>query len=188
MSSNKEIAFQYLDRLSTLLRYIDLNNLEDFADIFKSASSRNSTIFVMGNGGSAALASHFAADLGVGGLKLGTPSRVLSLNDCVPAITATANDFEYKYVFSKQLEYMSSPGDVVFCISSSGNSLNLVEATRYGIENKLITVGLLGFNGGKLLSLLQHSLLVQSQVGDYGPVEDAHSAVCHILAEILRKK
>lgn len=186
MQSDEKVPTNYLQRLSKLLRKIDINKLEDIGAILSSASARNSTIFVMGNGGSAALASHFVTDMGVGGLKFGTPSRVVSLNDSIPSVTATANDFDYKYVFSKQLEYLASPGDIVFCISSSGNSANLVEAVQFANANNVITIGLLGFDGGKLFSLLQHSLVVQSQIGDYGPVEDSHSAICHILSEIMR--
>lgn len=176
----------YIERLVSMLQTVDLMEIEKVFELFELCRNRNSTIFVMGNGGSAALASHFAVDAGAGALKFGKQTKVVSLNDNIPSVTAIANDFEYRYVFSKQLECMASPGDIVFCISSSGNSQNLIEAIEYANRTALISVALLGFDGGKLKNLAQNAIVLKSKIGDYGPVEDAHSAICHMAAEFLR--
>ena len=120
-------------------------------DILTQARTEGKRIFVMGNGGSAAMASHFACDLGKGTVQEGkTRFKVLSLNDNIPLLTAYANDFGYETVFAEPLASLAEPGDVAMAISSSGNSPNVLRAMDVARERGLTTIGITGFKGGKL--------------------------------------
>ena len=178
----------YIDRLIKLLETLDFQSLEEIVLTLKETRSNGNTIFVAGNGGSSALASHFATDVGVGGLKLGQPTRVFSLNENMASLTATANDISYDQVFAKQIEFLGKAGDALICISSSGNSQNLIEACQVASNKSIRTIGILGFDGGKLRDTVDNLIVVKSILGDYGPVEDCHSAICHLIAERLRSK
>jgi D-sedoheptulose 7-phosphate isomerase len=102
--------------------------------------------------------------------------------------SAIANDIGYENVFSHQLFRRAEPGDLCILISASGNSENLLKAVSAAKEIGLITLGLLGFDGGKLMPLLNHSILVKTEIGKYGAVEDIHLAICHAISEIVGEK
>jgi D-sedoheptulose 7-phosphate isomerase len=161
--------------------------LTEIAEILTDAYDEGHRVFVMGNGGSAATASHFARDLKIGVkglLKLSTEC----LSDSVAVITSLANDVEYAEVFAEQLRGQVSQDDIVIAISCSGKSENLIRALRvakFG-DNKAKIIGLLGFGGGKMLPMCDKAVVFQSK--DYGQVEDIHLAVCHILTNMLRKR
>lgn len=141
------------------------------------ASARE--VFIAGNGGSAATASHFVADLRHAGVK------ATCLADNVPTLTALANDVAFEYVFSEQLG-AGRPGDALVVISASGNSPNLLRAAEEAQERGMATSGLLGFGGGKLLGRVPHRVVLSSR--DYGEVEGVHSCLCHMIARIIKER
>lgn len=147
-------------------------------------------IFVFGNGGSAATASHFAQDLAKGAAPHVASARgrfrALSLTDNTPYLLALANDLGYETVFRQQLMTLAQPGDVAIGISGSGKSPNVLAAIRYAKEIDMVTVGLTGFDGGQLRSLVDYSVHVASMVME--AVEDAHMAVCHAIVCTLRSE
>jgi len=137
-------------------------------------------IFVFGNGGSAANASHFATDLGKGASdKAGRRFRVLCLNDNVSWMTALANDYAYEDVFAGQLQNYGRPGDLALSLSVSGNSPNCVKALEWARQHGLRTIALVGAKRGRMADIAEQVIVI----GDshYGRVEDAHMAICHLL-------
>ena len=146
----------------------------------RQALQEDRQVFVFGNGGSAANASHFATDLGKGASdKLGKRFRVLSLNDNVSWMTALCNDYAYEDVFVRQLMNYARAGDLVLAMSVSGNSPNVVKAIEWSVKNGLQTVALVGAKRGRLAELAHTVIVIDSD--HYGRVEDAHMGVCHIV-------
>lgn len=149
-------------------------------DVLGSALNDNRQVFAMGNGGSAANASHFATDLGKGASDaLERRFRVLSLNDNVSWITALGNDYAYEDVFVRQLENYGQPGDVVIALSVSGNSPNVVKAMEWARENGLRTLAAVGGKRGRLAEVAEDVIVVDST--HYGRVEDCQMHICHLL-------
>jgi D-sedoheptulose 7-phosphate isomerase len=154
-----------------------------------SAYERNATVFTLGNGGSAALASHFACDLGKGTLiKHNTQKRfrVISLVDNVPLMTEWANDQGFEHVFAQQLENLLVSGDLVFAISGSGNSANVLRALEAARRHGARTIGLTGFEGGKMKRLCDVCMIVPS---DYMQIiEDFQLSATHAITSVIRRK
>lgn len=137
-------------------------------------------VFIFGNGGSAANASHFATDLGKGSSdKLGKRFRVLSLNDNVSWMTAIGNDYSYEDIFVRQLQNYAKPGDLVLALSVSGNSPNLVKALDWSRQNGLRTVAMVGAKRGRMAEIAEQVIVINDT--HYGRVEDAQMGICHIL-------
>ena len=137
-------------------------------------------VFVFGNGGSAANASHFATDLGKGASdKLGKRFRVLSLNDNVSWMTALGNDYAYADVFVGQLQNYGKPGDLVLSLSVSGNSPNCVKALEWANNHGLRTVALVGAKRGRMAEIAEQVIVINDT--HYGRVEDAQMGICHML-------
>jgi len=144
-------TYQYFEETSKILQNMPLAEIAQVIDILKRARTEGRRIFVMGNGGSAAMASHFACDLGKGTVQEGkTRFKVISLNDNTPLLTAYANDCGYDTVFAEPLASLAEPGDVAMAISSSGNSPNVLRAMDVARERGLTTIGITGFEGGRL--------------------------------------
>jgi D-sedoheptulose 7-phosphate isomerase len=182
----KQIASHYLEAFESLLRRVDVNALERVVRYLHDARDSGATIYVAGNGGSAATASHWVNDLGKGTKRAGrAPMRVMSLNDNVSWLTALANDEGYDRVFSGQLENFALPGDILIVISASGNSPNLVRAVEVARSRGVITIAFLGFDGGVLKDQVDEYLWFPSEKGTYGLVESAHSLFSHILTDCL---
>lgn len=188
MKVSKPVSEGYVERVRRALDSVDSVSVERFVALLLLADSRGSAVFVLGNGGSAATASHMATDLGVGSLRRGRGLRVFSLADNSAALTATGNDISYEEIFSQQLRLMCREGDVVIAISASGNSPNLLCAVKTASELGAHTVGLSGFNGGKLRRCVDLSVHVSTEEGDYGPVEDVHLVVNHWVTEEYRRR
>lgn len=170
----------YLSELSRVLDRLPRETIEAIAEALLDAHARDAQVFVVGNGGSAATASHWACDLGKGTAVEGKRRlRIISLTDNVAVMTAWSNDVSYNDVFSEQLKNLLNEGDVVIGISASGNSENVLRAVRYAKETRCTTIGLTGFGGGKLAGMTDISLVADSY--DYGQVEDVHLIVDHIL-------
>lgn len=171
----------YLEYLKSVLDQINLDDVASFIDTIKVARENNQFIYFIGNGGSAATASHFANDLAIGTRSSKKPFRIMSLTDNVPVLTAIGNDFGYDEIFTKQLQAYLKPNDVVVAISASGNSANVVKALELAKKMSAKTVSLTGFDGGKIKSMADVNLHVPSVKGEYGPVEDVHMIFDHII-------
>ena len=178
-------AGEYLNYLKKVLDGIDRAAVARFIEVLLDARSRGAAIFFIGNGGSAATASHFANDLAIGTNDYDQPFRVISLTDNVPTITAIGNDFGYEEVFVRQLRVLGKEGDVLVGISASGNSQNLIKAFEFAATAGIHTVGLTAFDGGKLLSMADDAVHVPTATGEYGPAEDAHMVLDHLVGSYL---
>ena len=186
MANVEEIVTSYRATLSDLLDGVAMEAITAAANALRAARDERRTIFIAGNGGSAATATHFVNDLGKATKRNGTPPlRVIGLSDNLAWLTALANDEGYQRVFSGQMENFAEPGDLLILISCSGSSPNLVEAARWAKEHGVTTLALLGFDGGVLKDQVDLEILVQSPLGLYGPVESAHSVLTDILTTCL---
>lgn len=161
--------------------------IDRVADILLHAHETGRGVYLFGNGGSAALASHLACDLGKGTVN-GSPKRfrVIALTDNVPLMTAWANDARYEDIFAEQLQNFVRPHDVVFAISGSGNSPNVLNALRVGRRAGAINIGLTGFEGGKLRALCDICMVVPSD--NMQVIEDLHLSISHALFTAIRSK
>jgi len=187
--SVKDYSKKYLNFISNLCSTINIGEIDKVIDIFLQARKNEKTIFLIGNGGSAATCSHFSEDLSLGtyseGLK---PFKTISLTDNTPYITAIGNDIGYENAFFGQLRCLLNKGDVVVGISGSGNSPNLIKALEYANSKGATTIGILGFDGGKMKDLCKHNLIIKTKKGMYGPVEDMHLIIVHIICTYLMYK
>lgn len=191
MTEAVEIYSQYLAKLKNLIDAMPVQEIARAVDILLSAYQEGHTIFTFGNGGSAALASHMAADLGKathipGPLELAKLKRlkVMALNDCIPLLTAWSNDASYEIAFAAQLENFVQPGDVAFGVSGSGNSPNVLRALELARKAGATTVGFTGCGGGKMKALLDCAIVMPSD--NMQLVEDAHVIASHLLLVDLR--
>jgi D-sedoheptulose 7-phosphate isomerase len=170
----------YLVAQKSALDSIPIRAVEELIERFRIALEEDRQIFVFGNGGSAANASHFVTDLGKGASdKLRKRFRCLSLNDNVSWMTALGNDYAYEDVFVRQLENYARAGDLVMALSVSGNSPNTVNALQWAQNNGLKTVALVGAKRGRMADIADFSIVIEST--HYGRVEDAQMAVCHMI-------
>lgn len=182
----RRVVDDYLATFRDLLDRIDLDGVTRAVELLRNARDRGSTIFIAGNGGSAATAAHLVNDLGKATKSSGRrPMRVMCLSDNVSWLTALGNDEGFERVFTGQLENFASPGDVLILISASGNSPNLVDAAGYAGEQGVETIGILGFDGGKLKRMVDEALWLESSIGLYGPVETGHSVICDVITTCL---
>jgi D-sedoheptulose 7-phosphate isomerase len=181
-----EYGRRYVKYLGDLLASLDFSAVERFVQALELARDADRTIFLAGNGGSAATASHWANDLLLGARDpAARPFRAVSLADNPTMLTCLANDREYADIFAGQLEVLLEPGDLLVVISASGNSPNVVRAVEYARSRGATTVGLVGFDGGQLRSLCDVVVQVTTPKGEYGPVEDAHLVLDHIVTSWL---
>ncbi|HDO1309821.1 SIS domain-containing protein [Aeromonas veronii] len=178
----KDFINSYLERMAKTILSLDSDNIEKIILMLEACHHKNGTIYVIGNGGSSATASHMANDFSVG-LKLrGIRNfNIVSLADNVPVCTAIANDIGYENIFYAQLVDKLTPDDVVIAISCSGNSPNIVKASRYAIQVGSALIGLTGFDGGELKQICNINYHVNTEKGDYGIVEDVHMILDHII-------
>jgi len=184
--TDKDYFRSYGDYVHELLRSLDGQALSDIAKVFLRARQEGRTIFFAGNGGSASTASHFAQDLGEVGRKSGAGwFKTLSLNDNMSFLSAVANDYGYDKVFTIPVKQLFGKGDVLVVISASGNSPNVVAAVEEAKKIGGTTIGLVGFDGGKLARICDHTVLVKSEKGEYGPVEDVHMILDHMITSYL---
>jgi len=187
-SSDPEgFADEYLVHLSSVLARIDRAEVGAFIETLLAARRRGSRIFFIGNGGSAATASHFANDVAIGSGDYTQPFRAQSLTDNVAILTALGNDFGYEEVFVRQLRVQAEPDDVLVAISASGNSPNLLRAIEYAAEARLTSVALTAFDGGRMRDLADQSVHVPTEIGEYGPAEDAHMVLDHLVGAFLMR-
>lgn len=189
-SSNiEEFIGEYTRYLSVLLSRLDTKAIGAFVNELERTRKDHNTIYIIGNGGSAATAMHMVNDIGIDVLKKsGTdlPYRVMSLCENISVSTAIANDSGYQNLFVNQLQMHYRPGDLLIVISASGNSPNVVMAAEWVKEHKGRVIGLLGFDGGRMKDLCDISILVETPKGEYGPVEDVHLVIDHMISHWLQ--
>ncbi len=178
-------ASAYVDYLARVLKSIDPGEIARFIDTLLDARERGATVFFIGNGGSAATASHFANDISIGTKPEGRQFRALSLTDNVAILTAVANDFGYDEVFSRQLRVHGRAGDIVVAISASGNSPNLLKAFETATQTGMKTVAITAFDGGKMKQVADEGIHVPTGPREYGPAEDAHMMIDHLVGAYL---
>jgi D-sedoheptulose 7-phosphate isomerase len=178
----------YLEELSTTIQRLPVPSIHRLAEVFLGAYTRQQTIFLFGNGGSASLASHLCCDLGKGTIPGagGGRLRAVALTDNVALITAWANDTRYEGIFCQQLASLMNPGDVAFAISASGNSPNVLAALDFAQRAGMITAGISGFQGGKMKSLCQVCVVVPSE--NMQIIEDLHLSIAHAVWRVVRQK
>ena len=185
--SAADFARWYRDREVEQWNALDLDALSRLAAVVERAQADGRFVWVAGNGGSAAIASHVGCDFGKTAAKPGDkPLKTVSVCENASFITAIGNDMSFDHIYARQLENVVSAGDVVLLVSGSGNSPNLIEAAELARSRGAKVVGLLGFDGGKLKALCDESLLIPSD--QYGVIEDMHMAVAHILTFYLKQK
>lgn len=187
-SKNREgFIAGYAGHIANLLKNLNISQVSNFIDEMMKARRAGQRIFIMGNGGSAATASHFANDL-LAGLRLKSedkPFKAIALTDNNATITALANDEGYDQVFAKQLDVLMEPGDLVVAISASGNSPNLIQAIELARKRGNTVIGWVGFDGGKMKNLCHSVIHIETSKGEYGPVEDLHMVLDHLVTSYL---
>jgi len=184
-----EMITEYFNRVYAACNSVRIGDNQKFIQILEHAYHNNKRIFMFGNGGSGATASHFCEDLGKGtlnGKKDIKRFKTISLADNTPYILAWANDEGYETIFEQQLRNLAEPGDVAIGISGSGNSRNVLRAIDYANKNNMITVGMTGFDGGKLKKLAKH--VVHIPIDDMGITECVHSIITHYITDYFREK
>jgi D-sedoheptulose 7-phosphate isomerase len=185
-----EYVARYLDEVRQALSDLPQTEIVRAIDILTQARAEGKMIFVMGNGGSAAMASHFACDLGKGTVQEGRPRfKVLSLNDNVPLLTAYGNDYGYETVFAEPLASLAAPGDVAIAISSSGNSPNVLHAMDVARQRGLTTIGVTGYEGGRLRGKVDLCVIVPADPqhpDSMQHVEDGQWVILHTIFVAIR--
>ncbi len=179
----------YLDRVCQDIRNMDPGQIVAVTDLIEQAYDAGRFVFIIGNGGSGANASHLSEDLSKCTLcdfESQKRLKVLSLTDNASAIMAWGNDEGYDRIFLEQLKNLASPGDLLLAISGSGNSPNILKAVDWANQNGLTTVGITGFSGGKLRSLAHHNL--HAPVDDMGIAESLHQVVFHWIIDDLYRR
>lgn len=178
------IITNYFNTLIKTLNLLDKEEITTFVSVLKEAKKNDNTIYIMGNGGSATTASHFACNFNKE-LSFNKSNRfkMICLNDNTPTLLAYANDISYDVIFVEQLKNFLKKEDVVIGISGSGNSMNIINAIEFANSIGAITVGLTGFDGGKLKKIAKYS--VNTNLNDMQITEDIHLSLCHIACSAL---
>ena len=170
---------KYVKKLINILQNIETQSVEDIITLLNNTKGK---IYIIGNGGSAATASHMVNDLGVGLKRRGIKNfDIESLNDNTPVCTVIANDIGYKNILYMQLKNRIKKGDVLIALSCSGNSKNILKGVKYAKKQKATIIGLTGFDGGKLNELSDVEFHIPTAKNEYGLVEDAHMILDHII-------
>ena len=180
---------KYLDLVCQEIQNLDPAQVESVCELVENAYDEGRFVFIIGNGGSGANASHLCEDLAKCTLRDFESQKrlkVLSLTDNIAWVMAIGNDLNYDRIFLEQLKNLASPGDLLLSISGSGNSPNILKAVSWANENGLTTVGFTGFSGGKLKDLAQHN--VHAAVDDMGIVESLHQVVFHWIIDDLYRR
>jgi D-sedoheptulose 7-phosphate isomerase len=177
----------YAGRVRDCLARLPFPELAKIVELLAEKIGEGKQILVFGNGGSAATASHFVCDLAKGVTAItGIRVKAIGLNDCIPLMTAWANDTSYEQVFQEPLANYLREGDAVIGITASGNSPNVLRAIEYANQHGGTTIGWIGMGGGKLLKLVKHAIVVESK--SYEEVEDVHLVIAHMIKMGLLEK
>jgi len=184
--SETEFLNNYLSRVRAAIDAVDASQLGQLANAIMDTVNAGGHVFFIGNGGSAATATHYVNDLVMAYARTNRVVRTSSLSDNAALVTGIANDMSFEEVFEYQLRALAQPGDLVVAISASGNSPNLVRALEYASGAGLRTAAVVGFDGGKLKILAEAVVHIETDLGDYGPAEDTHLIVNHAIAAWIR--
>ena len=183
---NRQIIKTYLSEVGATLGELPVDITAQVIELIEMARAEGKRIFTFGNGGSAATASHFASDLSKGAISPGKPRiRAFALTDNLPLLSAWANDTAYENIFAEQLENLVEGGDIAIAISGSGNSQNVLNGVKVAKAKGASAIGFIGFDGGKLKSLVDLAVVVPSD--NMEQVEDIHLLLGHIITTCLRK-
>jgi D-sedoheptulose 7-phosphate isomerase len=187
----KNHSQDYFNRLKNAMDAVDQAKIADLIEKIQSMIGTDRTIFIAGNGGSAATGSHMACDfgktiLGKNPRERENRLRTICLNDNIPLMTAWGNDEGYEHIFSEQLRNLGKKDDFLIIITGSGNSANILEVARSAQKMGIKTYGILGFDGGAVKDLLDDFLLIESN--DYGIVEDMHMILVHLITDWLKRQ
>lgn len=179
---------EYRNRIDEILNTVQIEKLVETIELIISTFKSGNTLYVCGNGGSAATATHMQADFSFF-TRYFTKFRpkVRALTDNAAMMTAVGNDTSFDDIFVEQLKGHFQSGDILICISASGNSENVIRAANYANENGGTSIGFVGFEGGKLLNTATISLFTPNPKGDYGPIEDVHMIFNHLIVNYLSK-
>ncbi len=191
LAKNKQLekfSNNYLNYLTKLFRELDLKKIAELGDIIKKTREKNNNIFVIGNGGGAVTATAMSNDLGFDILKKTKKKsfKIISLTDNNAISTAISNDIGFENIFISQLKSFYVKNDILIVLSASGNSKNLITAAKWVKSKKGKVFGILGFDGGKLLSICDKVIHIKTYKGEYGPVEDIQLIINHILAHYFQ--
>jgi len=176
----------YRTECMAALNSVDLDAVKSVSDTLLEARDRGASVFVVGNGGSAATATHMATDLMLGSGLVNPPLRVIALTDNQAIITATGNDVSFDQVFSRQLIHLAQRGDILIAVSASGNSPNVLACMDAAKDLGLTTIAFTGFDGGRSAAMADLLVHVPTRIGAYGPVEDVLLMVNHMITEQLK--
>jgi D-sedoheptulose 7-phosphate isomerase len=180
------VTADYFQKVKGLLDAVDPSAVDAAIAMLEEAWRGSRQVFVIGNGGSASTASHYACDLNKNTAHPDFPRlKVMSLCDNMALFSAIANDCGYEHVFTEQLKHFFQPGDVLMGISASGNSPNVVEAFEYAKSVGGQTIGVTGFTGGKLREMADCAIYIPSH--EYGPVEDVQLMINHLITEYFKR-
>jgi D-sedoheptulose 7-phosphate isomerase len=177
----------YMNEIQKGFASIDIANLGKVVNVLDSAIKRNSTIYTCGNGGSSSIAEHFVCDF-LKGASTGTSIQPIihSLSSNTPTVTAVANDISYDDIFSFQLDKYGKDGDILLCVSSSGNSPNIIKALSMAKSKNIESISFVGFIGGQAKNISDNCIHIPNK--NYGIVEDVHHSLMHMLAQYIRLK
>lgn len=180
---------QYVQELDTALQGIDQNELINFVSLINEARDTKKRVFIVGNGGSASTASHWATDMSKGLYHAGVDAvSAVSLTDNTAWISAAANDLGYEHIFTDQLRSQAEPGDLLITISASGNSENIIHAIGYARTHAIKTLSIVGFDGGRAKIASDYSLHIPTLHGRYGIAEDAQLILNHYICDFLVRR
>ncbi|MFC1915780.1 SIS domain-containing protein [Chloroflexota bacterium] len=180
-----ETIKKYISEVSATLERLPIEDIAQVVELLEEASLKAKRVFIFGNGGSAATASHFAADLSKGAFSKGKARiKAFALTDNVPLLTALANDTVYENIFAEQLVNLIEQGDIAIGVSGSGNSPNVLNGIKVARTKGATTIGFIGFDGGKLKDLVDIRIIVPSHNIDQ--VEDIHLLLGHVITTCLR--
>ena len=177
----------YTKRINMAFSKIDQSSIDKVLSVLNQSFESGARIWIAGNGGSAATASHFATDLSRCKNSKYETIKGISLCDNSGLITAISNDFGYEYIFSRQLSNLATSGDLLIVLSASGNSKNILEVLGWAKNNQVKTIALTGFDGGEANKIADISIHIPTEIGDYGVAEDTHSIICHFLSSQFKK-
>ena len=186
MKKVKKFLEHYMKLLTNSIMDTDMKNLNQAALQILKTIKKDATIYVCGNGGSAAISNHYVVDfLKFFREKTDYNPKIVSLSNNVETITAISNDIDYKYIFSYQAENLCNKNDLIIIISSSGNSKNIIELIKFAKKRKITTIGFSGFKGGYLKK--NSDISIHIEVQNYGISEDAHHILMHAQLQYLIK-
>lgn len=182
-----EFIQDYIMTLQVTMDQLPRQNIGEAIDLLQQARMKGSQVFILGNGGSASTASHFACDLAKNTRQAGFPHfRVIGLTDNMAMFSALANDQGYENVFSEQLAALVRPGDIVIAISASGNSRNVINAAETAHRHEATVIGFTGFDGGRLGQLANINIHVKSEIIEH--VEDMHLMLEHLIVKTIKER